>query len=127
LGLSLSVPIFNRGQTKANVQNAKINIEKANIALRTQEKELYNKVETAWRNARSSQEQLLAAEAARNAAKDSYELAQKQYEVGAINTTDLVLTQNTYSNAEQNYIQAKYLGILYAQLLQFYQGNEIKL
>ena len=96
LGLSLSVPIFNRGQTKANVQNAKINIEKANIALRTQEKELYNKVETAWRNARSSQEQLLAAEAARNAAKDSYELAQKQYEVGAINTTDLVLTQNTY-------------------------------
>ena len=46
---------------------------------------------------------------------------------GAINTTDLVLTQNTYSNAEQNYIQAKYLGILYAQLLQFYQGNEIKL
>ena len=127
LGLSLSVPIFNRGQTKANVQNAKINIEKANIAMRTQEKELYNKVETAWRNARSSQEQLLAAEAARNAAKDSYELAQKQYEVGAINTTDLVLTQNTYSNAEQNYIQAKYLGILYAQLLQFYQGNEIKL
>lgn len=127
LGLSLSVPIFNRGQTKANVQNARINIEKANIALRTQEKELYNKVETAWRNARSSQEQLLAAEAARNAAKDSYELAQKQYEVGAINTTDLVLTQNTYSNAEQNYIQAKYLGILYAQLLQFYQGNEIKL
>lgn len=127
LGLSLSVPIFNRGQTKANVQNAKINIEKANIALRTQEKELYNKVETAWRNARSSQEQLLAAEAARNAAKDSYDLAQKQYEVGAINTTDLVLTQNTYSNAEQNYIQAKYLGILYAQLLQFYQGNEIKL
>lgn len=127
LGLSLSVPIFNRGQTKANVQNAKINIEKANIALRNQEKELYNKVETAWRNARSSQEQLLAAEAARNAAKDSYELAQKQYEVGAINTTDLVLTQNTYSNAEQNYIQAKYLGILYAQLLQFYQGNEIKL
>ncbi|SHI22474.1 TolC family protein [Leeuwenhoekiella palythoae] len=127
LGLSLSVPIFNRGQTKANVQNAKINIEKANIALRTQEKELYNKVETAWRNARSSQEQLIAAEAARNAAKDSYELAQKQYEVGAINTTDLVLTQNTYSNAEQNYIQAKYLGILYAQLLQFYQGNEIKL
>ena len=127
LGLSLSVPIFNRGQTKANVQNAKINIEKANIAMRTQEKELYNKVETAWRNARSSQEQLLAAEAARNAAKDSYDLAQKQYEVGAINTTDLVLTQNTYSNAEQNYIQAKYLGILYAQLLQFYQGNEIKL
>jgi len=127
IGLSLSIPIFNRGQTKANVQNAQINIEKANIALRTEEKELYNKVETAWRNARSSQEQLVAAESARNAAKDSYELAQRQYEVGAISTTDLVLTQNTYSNAEQNYIQAKYLGILYAQLLQFYQGNAIKL
>lgn len=31
------------------------------------------------------------------------------------------------TNAHQNYLQAKYLNILYHQLLQFYQGNDIKL
>ncbi|WP_423818021.1 TolC family protein [Salinimicrobium sp. TIG7-5_MAKvit] len=127
VGLSLNIPIFSRGQVKAQVQTAKINIKRAEIDLRTEEKELYQKIETAWRNSVSAQEQITAAEAARNAARDSYALAQEQYEVGSINTTDLVLSQNLYTNAEQNYIQAKYLSILYNQLLQFYQGNEIKI
>lgn len=127
LGLSLSVPIFNRNQTKVQVQNAKINIEKAELQQTSTEKEIYRKVETAWQNSISSQEQLIAAEASRNAAEESYKLAQKKYELGALSTTDLVVSQNTYTNAEQNYLQAKYLSILYNQLLQFYQGNEIKL
>lgn len=127
VGLSLSIPIFSKGQNKAAVQNAKINVEKSKIALRTVEKELYQKVDNAWRNSVSAQEQLSAAKVARDASYDAYQLAQKQYDVGAINTTDLVLSQNTYTNAQQTYTQAKYLSILYKQLLEFYQGNEINL
>ena len=56
LELSVSVPIFNRNATKAAVQNAKINIEKAEIEVTAAEKELYQKIETAWQNANSSQE-----------------------------------------------------------------------
>ncbi|WP_339704588.1 TolC family protein [uncultured Kriegella sp.] len=127
LGLSLTIPIFNRNQTKAAVQTASINIEKAEIQKQTVEKEVIKKVETAYQNALSSQEQLVAAEASEDAAEQSYNLAQKKYELGDLSTTDLVISQNTYTNAQQNYLQAKYLNILYHQLLQFYQGNEIKL
>ena len=127
LGLSLTIPIFNRNQTKAAVQTASINIEKAEIQKQTVEKEVIKKVETAYQNALSSQEQLVAAEASEDAAEQSYNLAQKKYELGDLSTTDLVINQNTYTNAQQNYLQAKYLNILYHQLLQFYQGNEIKL
>lgn len=127
LGLSLSVPIFNRNQTKAKVQNAKISIDKAEIALQTAQKELYKKIQTAWENATAYSEQLLTAQAAKEAAEESYKLAQKKYELGALSTTDLVVSQNTYTNAAQNYIQAKYLTVLYTQLLSFYQGNEIKI
>jgi outer membrane protein len=95
--------------------------------LASTEKEIFKKIETAWQNSVSAQEQLLAAESSRNAAQESYKLAQKKYELGALSTTDLVVSQNTYTNAQQNYMQAKYLSILYYQLLQFYQGNEIKL
>lgn len=127
LGLSLNIPIFNRNQTKAAVQTATINIEKAEIQKYYTEKEIYKKVETAFQNALSAQEQVIAAEASKKAAEQSYTLAQKKYELGDLSTTDLVISQNTFTNAQQNYLQAKYLNILYYQLLQFYQGNDIKL
>ena len=127
IGLSLNIPIFNKNQTKAAVQNAEINIEKAQIAKLSTEKEIYRKVETAYQNAVSAQEQLFAAESSMEAAKQSYQLAQKKYELGGLSTTDLVISQNTYTSAQEDYLQAKYLHILYHELLQFYQGNDIKL
>jgi len=127
IGLSLSIPIFNRNQTKAAVKTANINIEKAEIQKQSTEKEIYKKVETAYQNAVSAQEQVVASEASKIAAEKSYELAQKKYELGALSTTDLVISQNTYTNAQQIYLQSKYLNILYHQLLQFYQGNDIQL
>ncbi|WP_292945301.1 TolC family protein [Olleya sp. UBA1516] len=127
LGLSLTIPIFNRNQTKAAVKTASINIDKAEIQKQNTEKEVYKKVETAYQNAVSAQEQVIATEASKVAAEQSYNLAQKKYELGALSTTDLVISQNTYTNAQQNYLQSKYLNILYHELLQFYQGNDIKL
>jgi outer membrane protein len=127
LGLSLTIPIFNRNQTKNAVKTASINIEKAQIQKLSKEKEVYRKVETAYQNALSAQEQVIAAEASKVSAAQSYKLAQKKYELGGLSTTDLVISQNTFTNAQQNYLQAKYLNILYHQLLQFYQGNDIKL
>jgi len=127
LGLSLSIPIFNRNQTKSAVKTANINIEKAQIQKQIQEKEIYKNIETAYQNALSAQEQVIASEASKVAAEQSYKLAQKKYEFNNLSTTDLVISQNIFTNTQQNYLQAKYLYLLYYQLLQFYQGNDIKL
>ncbi|MEL4308328.1 TolC family protein [Joostella sp. CR20] len=127
VGLSLTVPIFNRNQTKAEVQKAKIAIDQSKIQQQTIQKEIYKKVETAYQNVVATQEQLEAAKAASTAAEESYKLAQKKYDLGGLNSTDLIISQNTFTNAQQNYLQAKYLNILYTQLLEFYQGNEIKI
>lgn len=127
IGLSLSIPIFNRNQTKSAVKTASINIEKAKIQKKSSEKEIYKKVETAYQNTLSTQEQVIATKASKDAAEQSFKLARKKYELGDLSTTDLVISQNTYTNAQQNYLQAKYLSIPYHQLLQFYQGNAIKL
>ena len=40
IGLSLSIPIFNRNQTKAKVNSAKINIDRSKLQLNTVKKEL---------------------------------------------------------------------------------------
>ncbi len=127
VGMSFTVPIFSRYQNKAQVATAKIGIEQSKLQLQAAKKELYQKIETAWQNAQSAQEQIEASKAASDAAEESYKLAQRKYELNALSTTDLVISQNTLTNAQLNYLQAKYLGILYNELLDFYQGNEIKL
>ena len=127
VGLSLTVPIYSNYKNKAQVATAKIGIEQSKLQLQAAKKELYQKIETAWQNAQSAQEQIEAAKAASDAAEESYRLAQRKYELNALSTTDLVISQNTYTNAKLNYLQAKYLSILYNELLDFYQGNEIKL
>jgi outer membrane protein len=127
IGLNLSVPIFDRFQTKYTIKNAELNIEKAKNNVSIAQKATYQKVESAWQSAVMAQGQTENASNAKEAAKLSYELGQKKYAQGAASISDLMISQNNYLNAEQSYLQAKYLEILYIKLLDFYEGNEIKL
>jgi outer membrane protein len=127
LGLTLSIPIFSNLQTKTSVQNSRIAIQSAELDLTSSRKALYQKIENAHQQATAAQSEMEAAAAQSDASKVAYDLTQQQYTVGAANTVDLLVSQNTYLQAQQKYTQAKYTAILYYQLLQFYEGNPIKL
>lgn len=127
IGLNLSVPIFDRFQTKYTIKNAELNIEKAKNNVSIAQKATYQKVESAWQSAIMAQGQTENASNAKEAAKLSYELGQKKYVQGAASISDLMISQINYLNAEQSYLQAKYLEILYIKLLDFYEGKVIKL
>lgn len=127
VGIALSIPIFNKFSTSTNIQKAKIGIKQAELNLQSTQKELYRKIESAWLNAASYQQQLRAAETSRVAARSSYELAQAQFNIGELTATDLIVAQVALNTAELNYLQAKYLTILYTRLLEFYQGKQITL
>ena len=73
----------------------------------------------------TNQSEQNSSEALRNAAKLSYDLATKKFEFGGSTTTDLLVTETNYINAEQEYLQVKYTGLLYEQLLNYYQGKEL--
>lgn len=122
-GLTLSVPIFSQKQNKTNVSLAKINIEQNKLDKISTTKSLYAQIETAWQNAISNRAQEASAKVARDNAKLSYELSRKKYDFGGLTTTELAVSRNTYLNAEQTYLQARYLSELYKSLLKFYQGN----
>lgn len=126
-GLSLSIPIFSKYQNKANVANAKIEIENSKLSAISENKQLYLKIENAWQNANSSQSQIEAAVSLKNSSKLAYEMSIKKSELGALSSTDLLVSKNTYLNAQQTYLQAKLSLALYYQLLQFYQGNPIQI
>ncbi|MFT3901690.1 MAG: TolC family protein [Niabella sp.] len=121
-GLSVSVPIFSRKENKTNIKLANINIEQNNLDKIAAAKTLYANIETAWQNAIANQTQQKSAKIARDNAKLAYDLAHTKYEFGGLTPTDLAVSRNTYLNAEQTYLQSKYMAVLYEQLLNYYQG-----
>lgn len=125
IGLSLNIPIFSRYQNKNNVALARLSESQADLDRKQAEKDLYTKIETAWHNATTRQAQEVASKKARDNAKFAYELAEKKHEFGNLTNTELLVSRNTYLNAEQTYLQNKYMVLLYQQLLNFYQGKEI--
>lgn len=125
IGLSLRIPIFSKFQNKNNVKLAKLTLSDNELDRLQAEKTLYSKIETAWQNATTRQAQQEASKTARDNAKLSYELASKKFEFGNLTSTELAVMRNSYLNAEQTYLQNKYLALLYQQLLNVYQGRDV--
>lgn len=126
-GVSLSIPIYSKSQTKAAVHSAQINIKKSELEVVNARKALYQEIERSWLSAVSSQNKMISANTAQDAAQDAYVLAQQQFKLGNISIIDLITSQNNYVIAQQTYLQAKYLMVLYKLYLDFYQGNEINI
>ena len=123
LRLSLSVPIFNKWQTKTSVETAKINSEYNALAVESTRKNLYKQIETACKNAESYQAEDKALEASLEALEVSVELAQKQFKVGLIDATTLLVTETNYAQTSISQLQAKYMAILNYMVIQHYQGK----
>lgn len=127
IGLNVSIPLFNQGQTKSQVQSSKIALAQAELTISESEKALYKNIETAWLNATAASEQKEAARISLDAASSAYELAAMKFAVGNLTATDLILAQSSLTQAEQNLNRAIYLSILYSRLLSFYKDNQISL
>ncbi len=127
VGLTLSVPIFSRRQTKSAVEKAQIGLESTKLQLRETEKELYRTIENLWLDAWSAQQQYLAAAERVKSSKTSFDLVSEQFNLGMKNTVELLTEKNSLLSAEQELLQAKYMAILNIQLLKFYQGMEMTL
>ena len=124
VGLSLSIPLFSKKQNKTNISLAKIEIAQNNLDKIAAGKTLYATIENVWQNAIANQSQQASAKVARDNAELAYNLSRKKYEFGGLTAADLSVSRNSYLNAEQTFLQTKYLTTLYTSLLEYYQGNQ---
>ena len=127
LGLTVSIPIFTNRQTKSAVQKARLQKQTSELDLQDQQKTLYKTIESLWLDANSAQQQYVAAAEKLRSTQTSYDLIQEQFNLGMKNTVELLTEKNNLLNAQQETLQAKYMAILNAQLLRFYQGEGIQL
>ncbi|MDD4142180.1 MAG: TolC family protein [Bacteroidales bacterium] len=123
VGISLSVPILDKRQTKSSVEKAQLQVKSSELDYIDEEKTLYQTIESLWLDASSSQERFRAAIEKLSAAEISYNLIEEQFNLGMKNTTELLTERNSYISAQQEVIQSKYMAILSLMLLDIYQGK----
>ena len=127
LGVTLSIPLFDRKQTKTAVNKAKLQKQTSQLDLLDSQKELYRTIESYRLDAVSAQQQYLAAREQVKSAQASYDLVSEQFNAGMKNTVDLLTEKNNLLSAQQAQLQAKYMALLNAGLLRFYGGELLSL
>ena len=125
IGLNLSVPIFNRFQTRNSIRNARIEQENQQLRLDNTKKTLYKEIQQACLNTTATQAKYESSTVAAKSSHDAFTLMQAKYENGKANITEFNEAKNNYLRAESDCVQARY-ELLYQQaLIQFYRGRPL--
>ena len=126
-GISISIPIYSRGQTKANVKKSRIALEQARLDYEQTVLSVRQTVAQAYRNVVSAYNAYKVSQVKENAYSKSFNAYNIQYQYGTITTVELLQQQNNYLNALNSYIQNKYSLLMKRKILDVYMGKQIEL
>jgi len=127
VGLTLSIPIFNKRVAKTAIEKSKIGITQNEYNLQYSKTVLSQAVEQAYINVKNAESQYDASVASLSSAEESYRITNEQLKLGSVNPVDLLVQKNLYIQALQSYIQAKYNTVLYIKIYEYYMGIPVTL
>lgn len=127
IGFSLSIPLFNRFQTRNNVRSSRIAILNRELTMENSKKVLYKEIQQAYFNATAAQEKYKATGKSVLASKEAFGYAENKYNAGKSTVYEYSESKTKYSQSLSEQIQAKYNYIFRAKILDFYNGIPIKL
>ena len=119
-GLQLTVPIYSQGSTSANVQQARINYQTAQIQREQQVNMYTEELERTIADLKSSFRSYLASEKTLEASSKFFDNIELSYNVGATTSFELINAQNRKEDAEINFLIAKYEYLARQRGLQIY-------
>lgn len=125
--IGLSIPIFNGGQVKKNVRNARIRIDKAKLNIKEKENILRKDVQLAYVNAKTALNSFLSSQAAVTSINESFRYTEEKFNLGLLNSFDFNTAKNNVLKIKSENLQAKYDYIFRTKILDFYNGREIVL
>jgi len=127
VGVTVNIPIFTNRRNKSAVETARLNEKTAQLDLQEAEKNLLAELETVYQDALTAQSQYVSATENVKALQVSYDLFEQQFNLGMKNTLDMLTAKSNLLAAMQNQLQAKYMSIMNAQLLNLYQDLPIEI
>lgn len=123
---SLNVPIYNRRQVRSGVERAEIRLEQARLQATQARLDLRQAIEQAYLDVRNTFAQYEQVSRQINSQRLAFDNAQKQFDLGVINSVDYLLAQNNLQLALLNQIQLKYQYHFRTKVLDFYNGKSLE-
>lgn len=125
LSFSITIPIFNRYNTSANIKRAKLNKELSDINLLEAKNQVRQTIETSYNDALAASKSYSASLKQVRALEESFRIIQSQYDLGSINFTEYQISNNNLVRAKNDLLSSKYDYIFKLKVLDFYQGKEL--
>lgn len=122
VGFRLGIPIFNGLQVKTNIRNSMLGVENAKLTAQNNRIVLRQAIEQAFINADLAANSYKAQQKQVEGLALAFEIAQKNFEAGAINSFDFSIAKTNLDRARANLISAKYNYLFRTEVLDFYQN-----
>jgi len=127
IGISISVPIFNGWQSKANLQRANLNIKTLEYQKDLDNQTLKQDIYQAYNAAMVAREKFTSSLQAVVSAQKSYDFSTKRYNVGMLSTLEQITNQNNLFKAKLQYVLNHFDYVFKMKVLEYYKGQGIKL
>ena len=126
VGLSLSVPLFNRFETRNRVRTARLQRENYALQLEDARKTLYKEIQQAWYNATAAESKFTSSNAAAEASAEAFRLTNEKYNNGQATAVEYNEAKQNLLKAQSDELQAKYDYLFRTKILDFYAGLPIE-
>jgi outer membrane protein len=126
-GFSVAVPINSGGAARFSYQRSKLDLKNAQVTKSLIDQTLKNDIYKAYFNASAALEKFNAAKVTLAINKKSYDFAKKRFDLGLLNSFDLITSQNNMNRAEYDLTTAQFDYVFKMKVLEFYKGLGIKL
>lgn len=126
-GLGLSIPIYNNGQNKGNVQRATLNVENQQLAKEQLIENFKQSAMQSLTDARAAKRKLAATEKSLAAQQLAFDNVTKRLELGASSSFEWETQRTQLENIELSRLNDKYDYLFKVKVLEFYLGKPIKL
>ncbi len=127
MGFSLSIPIFNRFNTRNSVRSAEIAIKNAELEVDNVKKTLYKEIQQAWFNATNALEKYAASKEAVTQSEIASKFAEEKFNSGKASAYEYYEARMKLVSATSNLLQAKYNYVFTVKILDFYKGEQLVL
>ena len=125
VGVTLSIPIFNRMQTVSNIRKAKNNYQMACEAYEQKHAELEKLSREAWLDLQGYLKQMVQMEKKVEADSLAYQLTYHQYGEGLSTAIDLHTTSAQLLHSRATLLQCRLMAMVKEQMVRYYQGMTI--
>ena len=127
VGVSLSIPIFNRRTVRGNIRSAQLSAQRQQLALLDAEQSLRKAIEQAGYNTEAASAKYRAAVAALAAAETAFAYEEQKAAAGRSTVFDFNDAKTRMEKAQSELVQSKFELVFRRKILDYYHGEPLTL